>query len=584
MLKRIASGTRALLADWVVVWKFLRRFRTLRRKTVAANVCGAVASALQLAIPLATIKIINEAIPRNDLTLLAEISALIALAATGAVGFSFLESHYASLFRERANIMLDVHLFEHIQAQPYQFFKQNESGYIMSRLFNDASTTMEVVIGATTLGRTLIWLLGGLILLPFFHLTLSLLIIAVLPVYFILLWWFNSRTKEAFVTVSEKTAQTSREMYESMSGIYETKAYGAQKYRARRFAAATIARGRTMIHARALTAAGEQTTQVVTLLVSVVVLAYGGAAVMAGRLPLGTLIGINALAAYLLFPINSLVQQALRAQRAVAAIERTEEWMALRCEESESDSAALPKSRGEVEYENVSFSYEGRPPVLRDVNFKLNPGEVMLITGQSGAGKTTLVNLLPRFLEPLAGVVYIDGVPVQYFSLRHLRRQIAFVSQDVFLFSDTISSNIRMGDSSVSDEDIREAARLANALEFIDRLPEKFDTQVGQRGTRLSGGQRQRIAIARALVRDAPILVLDEATSAVDPETEAAVHEAMCHLMSNKTTIIIAHHSTAFIEYVNRAFVLEDGGLRQVPVSDFIPANNHAREEVLPVL
>jgi ABC-type multidrug transport system fused ATPase/permease subunit len=584
MLKRITSGTRAVLTDWVAVWRFLRRFKPLWRKAVAANVCGAGASSLQFVIPLATIKIINEAIPRNDLTLLVEISVLIALVAVGAVGFSFLESRYASLFRERANIMLDVHLFEHVQAQPYQFFKQNESGYIMSRLFNDASTTMEVVIGATTLGRTLVWLLGGLILLPFFHLTLSLLIIAVLPVYFALLWWFNSRTKEAFVTVSEKTALTSREMYESMSGIYETKAYGAQKYRARRFAAATIKRGRTMINARALMAAGEQTTQTVTLLVSVLVIAYGGAAVMAGRLPLGTLIGINALAAYLLFPISSLVQQALRAQRAVAAIERTEEWMALRCEESESAPATLPKSRGEVEYENVSFSYEGRPPVLRDVNFKLDPGEVMLITGQSGAGKTTLVNLLPRFLEPLAGAVYIDGVPVEYFPLRHLRRQIAFVSQDVFLFSDTISSNIRMGDSSVSDEDIREAARLANALEFIDRLPETFDTQVGQRGTRLSGGQRQRIAIARALVRDAPILVLDEATSAVDPETEAAVHEAMCHLMSNKTTIIIAHHSTAFIEYVNRAFVLEDGRLRQVPVSDFTLINNHSHEAALPAL
>lgn len=562
MLKESVANARRFLDGWLMVARFLRRFKLLWRKAVWANLCGGLSSAFQMVVPLATIEIINRVIPQKDFHLLMKLAVVVALAAVGAVLTAYLEAHFASVFRERAAIKLEVQLFEHIQGQPYRFFKQNESGYIMSRLFNDASNTMEVVTSMTTFGRTLVWLLSGLVLLPIFHLKLGLLIVAVLPLYLCLLWWFNRRTKEAFITVSEKTALTAREMYESMAGIYETKAYCAQKYRARRYAAATIDRGRVLLRARALMAAGEQTTQIVTMLVSLIVLTYGGAAVMTGQLSLGTLIGFNAVAVYLLFPINNLVQQTLRAQRALAAIERTEVWMALDSEEQER-AAGLERARGHVRYQEVSFAYDGRPPVLQRVDFEVRPGEVVLLTGASGAGKTTLVNLLPRFLEPSRGTVYLDGVPTRRLPLRYLRRQIAFVSQDTFLFSDSISNNIRLGNSSVSDRDVYEAARLANALEFIEAMPDKFDTQVGERGARLSGGQRQRIAIARAIVRDAPILVLDEATSAVDPETEAAVHEALCTLMKNRTTIIIAHHSSAFIEHVDHAFTLEGGVLKR---------------------
>lgn len=569
MLKRLALPVRQSANSWLRVLNFLRRFKALWRKAAWANICGGLSSAFQVVIPLATIELINKVIPHSDFRLLVKTSVVVALAALGAVLMAYFEAHFASIFRERAAIKLEVQLFEHIQGLPYQFFKQHESGYIMSRLFNDASTTMEVVTSLTTFGRMLIWMLSGLILLPFFHAKLGLLIIALLPVYLTLLWWFNWRTKEAFITVSEKTALTAREMHESMAGIYETKAYGAQKHRARRYAGATIERGRTLLQARALMAAGEQTTQIITLLVSLVVIAYGGAAVIKGQLSLGTLIGMNAVALYLLFPVNNLVQQALKAQRAVAAIERTEEWMALISEEIEGETETSKRVAGHIRYENIAFTYDDRPPLLLNVSFDVYPGEVMLLTGPSGAGKTTLVNLLPRFLESTRGSIYLDGISIDCLPLRYLRRQIAFVSQDTFLFSDSIGNNIRMGNPSVTDAEIFEAASLANAVEFINALPEGFDTQVGERGARLSGGQRQRIAIARAIVKNAPILILDEATSAVDPETEAAVHEALCTLMKNRTTIIIAHHSSAFIEHVNRAFVLDAGVLRHAPISSF---------------
>jgi ABC-type bacteriocin/lantibiotic exporter with double-glycine peptidase domain len=367
------------------------------------------------------------------------------------------------------------------------------------------------------------------------------------------------------VIASEKAALLSRELYESLTGIYETKANCAEKYRARRYVKAAIEKARIQIKGRMLMIAGGQLTQIITLLMSLLVLTYGGAAVISGRLSLGALIGLNAVAAYLLVPINRFVQQSLQVQQAIASIERIEELKLLEGEKDSKQLTSLPRASGYIRYEKVSFAYEDRPEVFNDVSFDIHPGEVILLSGPSGIGKTTLVNLLLRFFNPISGHIFLDGVPIKDLSLKYLRNQIALVSQEVFLFSDSVCNNIRIGNLACGEPAIVEAARLANALEFIEQLPNKLNTKVGERGSRLSGGQRQRIAIARALIRDAPILILDEATSAIDQGMEVAVHDALRELMKDRTTIIIAHHASAFIEYVDRVFLLEDGNLRICP-------------------
>ncbi len=565
MLKQFWRVVRQHFNGWRKAAAFAGRFRPLCRRAILANVFGGLSSALQLVVPLATVIIINEALPAKDSRLLFKISALMGLATIGAILTAYFEFYHAAIFRERVALMLETELFEHVQSQPYMFFKNNESGYVMSRILNDSSAAVEVVMSMTGIGRSVIWVLSGAILLPVFNVKLGLLIVTLIPAYFVLLLWFNQRTKEAFAIVQEKTAVASRELFESLSGVYETKACGAQKHRARRYASALVEKARILIKGRMLMTAGGQVSQIFSLIVSFCVIIYGGAAVIAGQLSLGALIGLNALAAYLLFPISRMVQESLKVQQSLASIERIDELRSLEPESLGRSANGQPAAHGRIRYERVSFAYENRSPILSEVSFEIMPGEVVLLAGPSGVGKTTLVSLLMRFLEPTSGDIRLDGVSIKKTPPAYLRRQIALVSQDAFLFSDSIRNNIRMANLKAADSDIISAARLANALEMIERLPQGFNTEVGERGARLSGGQRQRIAIARALVRNAPILIMDEATSAVDPETEAAVHDALCHLLKDRTTIIISHHASAFIEHVDRIFTLEDGCLSVRP-------------------
>ena len=550
------------LKSWRLLARFLKHFRSVFSKAGLANLFGGLAACCQLSIPLATIVIINKAIPHKDHAILVRAAVLMALAIILAVVLSYLEQYYAVVFRQRAGLVLEMLLFEQIHEQPFEFFKSKDGGYIMSRMSNDNGTALDTISSITSLGRTTVTVLAGLVLLKFFDWRLGLLTAAILPFYAGMLVFFNRRTRDAFVVVSERTALASKELFDSISGIYETKAYGAEKYRSLKYFQVLAGKARSFVHGRVLMSAGEHVTQSITFLVSLIVITYGSFRVIDGQLSLGEMISFSTIAAYLLFPVNLTVQHVLRGQQALASIQRIEEWLALPGEIEYTNithpQVTFKRADGHVRFEEVTFAYAERSVLLQDINLEIAPGEVVLITGASGAGKTTLVNLLPRFLEPLSGNIFVDDIPIKEMPLRYLRQQIAYVSQDVFLFSDTIANNIRVGNRRATDEEVREAARLANALEFIEAMPDGFATEVGQRGSRLSGGQKQRISIARAILRQAPIFILDEATSAVDPETEVLVHESLSNLMKNRTTIIIAHHPTAFLENVNRVFTLED--------------------------
>src|SRR5690606_15533670 len=276
-----------------------------------------------------------------------------------------------------------------------------------------------------------------------------------------------------------------------------------------------------------------------------VVLWFGGREVMMGHLTLGELISFLTYLGMAARPVSSLTKTYSFLQQALAASARIRSLLAAEPEPQPSpDDVTLPRVRGEVSLEGVTFAYEPGEVVLHDVSLTVEPGEVVALVGPSGAGKTTLVNLLPRFYDPAEGTVRIDGYDVRQVNLQSLRDQIGLVPQETVLFAGTIADNIAAGRTDVTRAEIEEAARLANADEFIRRLPEGYDTMVGERGLTLSGGQRQRIAIARAILKDPRILIMDEATSALDVESERLIRDAMARIRQNRTTLIIAHRAS----------------------------------------
>jgi subfamily B ATP-binding cassette protein MsbA len=292
---------------------------------------------------------------------------------------------------------------------------------------------------------------------------------------------------------------------------------------------------------------------------------YGGQQVLAGRLTPGALISFVLYGVFLVAPVVGLSRQFTQFQNALGASDRIFNLLETQPEVLDHpDAYDLPRIQGRIEINNLSFAYGGNPdrPVLRHINLSIEPGETVAIVGPSGAGKTTLINLIPRFYEIPPGIILIDGHDITAVRQRSLRAKMAIVPQEATLFSGTIADNIRYGDLQADQAAIESAARAANAHQFIEKLEQGYDTRVGERGIKLSGGQRQRIAIARAILRDPRLLILDEATSALDNESEMLVQEALKRLMADRTTLVIAHRLTT-IEDADRILVFQDGELHE---------------------
>jgi ABC-type multidrug transport system fused ATPase/permease subunit len=556
------------LSDLRFGFRLLRRFRHHGRRAAFVMFCGASSSALQLLVPLSSIVIINRVLPQRDFQLLGVMTAVLAGSAVLSLLAGYGETYFGTILRERMSLELQRDVLEHLQRLPFFFFKSHDTGYMMSRMINDPESAVDFPAGLTSLGRNLVWLGAAFILVPAMHPIIGVVIALVIPLYVGLLVIFNRQIKERFAVVQEETAKASRDLFESLTGIYETKAYTREGFRARRYVRALAVKLRSLVRGRKVMALASHSTQAMVVVVSLFMLTFGGAEVMWGNLSLGELVALNALVGYVLLPINGLVQQVFVMQRSMAALERLNEILGLLQEPRHHGRRPDKQAEGHLRFSNVSFRYPGGVTILRGVDFEVNAGETVLFVGPSGEGKSSLMSLLPRFYTPERGRIYLDDRPIDELDLDWLRHQIAFVSQDTFLFSDTVLNNIRIGRIDASREEVLKAARLANALEFIEMLPDGLDTRVGERGCRLSGGQRQRIAIARALLRQAPILVLDEATSAVDRETEQALYEALDRLMQGRTTLVVAHHSEAFRHQVDRTFEVRGGRVQEVRTAD----------------
>ena len=452
------------------------------------------------------------------------------------------------------------HVYRHLQRLSHRFFAGNRTGTLIARSVSDVESLEDFVAhGVPELVQAVAIPLAMLVVLVSIDPLLTLVVLSPLPVAALVIYLLTRNIRGRWRRVRERYAQVVALVEDSLQGMSEIKSFTREAEQAQRVAQLAGDYRDDIIRAthRSLLPMGivEMTGGVGVILA----VAVGGATALRGGLQVADLYLFLAYLTFIYQPFLKLADIGDVLHRALASYRRIDELLAIEPDIVSPPGAVVPATRsGSVELDRVTFSYHPGTPVLDRISLALAAGEVVSLAGPTGAGKTTVTRLVPRFYDPDAGRVLVGGHDVRTLDLQFLRRQVAVVSQEVFLFHGSVRDNILFGRPDAGDAALRAAARAANAEEFIHALPDGYDTVVGDRGVRLSGGQRQRVAIARALLKDAPILILDEATSSVDAETEELIQEAMQRLLSGRTALVIAHRRST-IERADRVVVLEAG-------------------------
>ncbi len=479
-------------------------------------------------------------------------------------------------------VVMDVRnaLYSHILGQSASFFGEHSTGELMSRINNDVGQVQQAVSEtAGDLARETLSLVGFAILLFYYDTWLAVFCIITAPLVVYPLVRLGQRVRKTTRRSQEALQVLSHVSAEGFTGQRIVKAFGAEARESERFARAGHQLFRTNMKVTAALSSLPPLMELLGGFAMAGALWYGSREIASGRLTIGGLTSFLATLFLMYGPAKKLSRVNANLQQAIAASERIFKMMDTHTEVAEKrDAPALGLLTRAIEFRDVTFAYDENRRILRGVSFTVHAGQMIAIVGRSGAGKTTLVNLLPRFYDVTGGSILIDGVDVREVTLPSLRGQIGIVTQETVLFDDTVASNIAYGRPSASQADIESAARAANAHDFILRLAQGYKTVIGERGQRLSGGQRQRLAIARALLRNAPVLVLDEATSALDAESELLVQEALTNLMMNRTSFVIAHRLST-IRRADAIIVLERGRIVEIGRHDDLlarPAGTYA--------
>lgn len=460
------------------------------------------------------------------------------------------------------HIMADfrTHVFAHLQRLSLRFFAARRTGEILSRVMNDVSviqsTLTEMPIDST---KQLVTLIGGIAFLLIMNWRLCLLILLLLPALVLVARFFGKRLKALSTTIQDQTAAATTLIEEVVSGIRIVKSFVQTRREEQRFAGQVRTMLQLTLRRARVMAIFIPTITLLTFAAASAVLWYGGTQVIDGSVSPGELFAFVLFAGILIGPFGSAARVFAQIKEAQGAMRRVFDILDTAPDvRDRPDAVDMPSIIGHVTVERVSFAYDARQPVLIDISFDTKPGEVIAFVGPTGSGKTTLVNLLHRFYDPSSGSIAIDGYDLRGVRLDTLYRQIALVPQETILFGGTIFDNIRYGREDATEDEVRDAARAANAHDFIKALPDSYATIVGEKGVNLSGGQRQRLAIARAVLKNPRILILDEATSALDTESERLVQEAVERLMVGKTTFVVAHRLST-VQRANRILVFNKG-------------------------
>lgn len=544
--------------------RLLAYIKPYTRRLALAVVCIIMAAAANLYLPWIIKDMIDDVLMSKDMVMLNLIATGILVVMFTRGVFYYGQSYLVSYVGQRVIIDVRSVLFRKFQRMPLSYYDKQQTGTVMSYITNDVAVMQSAIVdNLIELVTESSILIGSLAMMLYLDWKLSLLTLMTIPLVAIAMKIFGRKLKRSSTVIQERAAEITSLLQESISAIRVVKSFVRESYETKRFEEQNWRNFQAAMKNVKLSSLLTPTVEFLAAIAVTFIVWFGGYEVVNEVITAGELVAFLTYAVNLANPVKRLSKVYAAIQKAMAAADRVFAVMDL--DEKITDvpgAKPLPPIQGKVEFKDITFSYKEGQPALQHISLKAEPGQMIALVGPSGSGKSTIANLIPRFYDVDSGVITIDDHDIRQVTADSLREQIGLVPQETMLFSTSVMENIRYGRLEATDEEVIEAAKAANAEEFIKELPEGYDTKLGERGLNLSGGQRQRLAIARAILKNPRVLILDEATSALDTESEKIVQDALDNLMVGRTSFVIAHRLSTIFN-ADQIFVVENGHLRE---------------------
>ena len=548
-----------------MIHNFLHYYKPYKSILYGVVIGSLVAALLDLVFPMLVRQILNEVLPQKNTDRLLHDTGILFILYLGNYGLLYLVNYYGHLMSAKIENDMRRDLFEHLQQMSFKYFDNAKTGQLLSRLTSDIAEIGELSFrGPNDIIVCCITMIGTIGILFWMNVYLGILIAVLLIAKTLHTVYVNKKMKAAFRENRVKSGEITARAEESLGGIRLVKAFAQEEYELARFMEKSLDFLETRRRSYKILAYFSGSVNFFTNITNLLILACGGLLIAKDKLSLSDFVAFLLYVNLFMKPLLRLTVFTEMYQRGMAGFQRFYEIMEMKPEIiNQKDTVVCKKIRGEIEFDNLVFGYSDQKKVIKGFNLKIAPGQTVAFVGETGAGKTTIASLLLRFYDPLSGRILVDGIDIRQYKQQELRRNIGIVQQDFFLFSDSVTHNIAYAKPEAEQSEVENAARLAAADKFIEELPNKYATEIGERGVKLSGGQKQRLAIARVFLKNPPIVILDEATSSLDNYTEKLIQESLDKLAENRTTLIIAHRMST-IKNADKIIVLNNGEVAEI--------------------